>query len=127
MKQLDPDCPICAMLARQGAEVLTLDGDSDELIAAGIPDLAVGSVMLTVDPAVAPLLAGLPGELPLPAAVPAALFIEAVCFTAPDLFGVYPPGALELHRDGRRLDPMALVRDGDHLTLRAAGGRAACA
>jgi hypothetical protein len=32
MTQLDPDCPICAMLAREGQEVLTLDPETMELV-----------------------------------------------------------------------------------------------
>jgi len=32
MTELDPDCPICAMLAAEGTEVLTLDPETLELV-----------------------------------------------------------------------------------------------
>ena len=32
MTELDPDCPICAMLAREGEEVLTFDPETTQLV-----------------------------------------------------------------------------------------------
>lgn len=101
---LDPDCPICALLAVQGQEAQVFDpGTMDFTPEALMPMGPVTTITLTGDAAVAPHLDASPMELDVPKGMMVGEFLFAVRFAIPELAKAFPEGGLALQVDGHPL------------------------
>jgi hypothetical protein len=117
---LEPDCPICALLAAQGQEVLAYDPESMEYTPESVATLGpVTGITLLADAAVARHLGGGATPLEVPQGMRVGEFLFAVRFVVPELAKAFPEGGLELQVDGHRLDLAAPVPAGA-VTLAAA-------
>ena len=125
---LDPDCPICAMLAAQGQEVQVFDPETMEFTPEGGPPTGpVTAITLTGDPVVAPHLEDSPMELDVPKGMLVGEFLFAVRFVMPRLAKAFPEGSLALQRDGRPLGWAAPVPAGPVTLVAAVPSRQAMA
>ena len=110
---LEPDCPICALLAARGEPVLAFDPASmtfaDESVA---PMGPVTGITLSADATIAPLLGGSPKELDVPRGMLVGEFLIALRFVEPRLAKAFPDGGLELQVEGHRLGWAAPVPAG---------------
>jgi len=125
---LDCDCPICAWVAAQDEEILTLDPTTLALVPASRgPRPPVTKVTLAADPMIAPFLRGWLRELDAPRGMRVGDFIFVLCFLVPRLGSAFPAGGLELRADGRPLDPQAPVPAGTVTLVATAAPRRALA
>ena len=110
---LEPDCPICALLAAQGQDVLAFDPDSMELSPESVKPMGpVTPITLEVDALVASVLGAASQKLDVPRGMLVGEFLIAVRFIIPQLARAFPDGGLELQRDGHPLGWAAPVPAG---------------
>jgi hypothetical protein len=110
---LEPDCPICAMLAAQGQDVQVFDPATMDLTPERVEPMGpISMITLRGDASVARHLAESPMELPVPKGMLVGEFLLAVRFAMPALAKAFPEGALELQVDGHRLGWAAPVPPG---------------
>jgi hypothetical protein len=117
---LEPDCPICALLAAQGQQVLAYDPESQDLTPESVAPMGpVTGITLHADAAVAPHLGAAATPLEVPQGMRVGEFLFAVRFVVPELAKAFPEGGLELRVEGHPLDLLAPVPAGS-VTLAAA-------
>jgi hypothetical protein len=110
---LEPDCPICALLAAQGQEVLAFDPDRMDFAPETVAPMGpVAEVTVEADATVAPLLGASSTKLDVPKGMLVSEFLLAVRFVVPELAKAFPEGGLELQVEGHRLGWAAPVPAG---------------